>query len=223
MSLKFGLTRWAGLARFTPLMLLITLSTISGCTVMRKPTEQTVGRAELEQKWQQHQAQVRALDNWSIDGRVGIKSPEHSGSVGLVWEQNPITFSLYMTGPLGQSVARLRGAVVDENQQTVVLHVPDSEPLISDSAQQLLYEQTGWLIPFQALQDWVRGMPMQGEEFLYALNDKGLLEKLEQDGWIVEYSRYSQIDGVDLPGRIRANKEGTTVIVSVRKWTIMNW
>ena len=64
---------------------------------------------------------------------------------------------------------------------------------------------------------------MHGEEFLYTLNDKGLLEKLEQDGWIVEYSRYSQIDGVDLPGRIRANKEGTTVIVSVRQWTIMNW
>ncbi len=212
MLLKTGWNRCA---------LLLALLLGSGCTsLIQQPGLLFMEESEIEQAWVVHEEQIRMLDDWHIKGRAAIKTPNESGSVSLVWDQRSADFVVTMAGPLGQSIARMEGVADGAGEYFVTLQMPNQEPVMSYSADQLLFDHTGMELPFQALQDWVRGVPMVNMPFSYALNDHGYLSELQQDDWLVEYQSYTLVDGFNLPSKIKAQRDETTVIVSIRDWQI---
>ncbi len=191
---------------------------LGGCATRQKVTSTTA--EQREQGWLTHQISASAINRWEVSGRASVKSPEQSGSVGILWERSPTDFSIYMSGPIGQTLAHLEGQGQHERNQHVTLNIPGQQPATSSSVEQLLYEQTGWLLPFQSLDSWIRGIPSMETRYTYMLNEQGLLAELYQNGWKVSYSRYRMTQGIALPEKIRAERDDTLVIFFIRKWTL---
>ena len=190
---------------------IIFLVLLAGCA---RQTKMNVPAVPVDAVWEQHQQQAQALDAWSIHARVGVKTEEDSGSATLAWERSPLEFEVYLSGPLGQSLARLYGRFGE-----VTLEAPGRDPVIAASAEELLLRQTGWLIPFTALEYWVRALPAPYLDYGLSFSEQGLPSHLEQNGWSVEYSRYTLQKGISLPGRIRAEREGVRVTLIIREWS----
>ncbi|WP_165767107.1 lipoprotein insertase outer membrane protein LolB [Parendozoicomonas haliclonae] len=206
-----------------PVVAVLSLLFLAGCASNQRITpapDKPLSNAELEQAWQHNLAQARKVDSWHVSGRAGVKTPQQSGAVTISWDRSPETFSIYMTGPLGQTLARLEGQGKDGDYHRVSLDVPGNEPVVSGSAEQLLYLQTGWMLPFTSLDYWMRGMPAPGNDYVRVLNERGYLAELHQNGWKVSYGSYRDVSGVQLPEKVRATREGVAVILSIKEWEL---
>ena len=140
-------------SRLSLLIPAILLLVLGGCATHQKttPAETLLSQVALEQAWEQNQALAKNVLSWHVRGRAGVRTEEQSGSVTINWERSPEEFSIYMTGPLGQTLARLEGQGAEGVFDYIVLDVPGQEPIASRSAEDLLYSQTGWYLPFRAL------------------------------------------------------------------------
>ena len=164
-----------------------------------------------------NRARAEKVVDWQVYGRAGVVTPEQSdGVVTINWDRNPATYTITMSGPLGRTLARLEGL----KDGRVLLNVSGEEPTYSDTAEEVLYRQTGWLLPFSSLDYWMRGLPAPGHDYVRLLNNEGYLAELKQNGWTVVYGNYRNINGVRLPEKIRAERKGVKVIFSIRRWTL---
>ncbi|MCL6270342.1 lipoprotein insertase outer membrane protein LolB [Sansalvadorimonas sp. 2012CJ34-2] len=191
---------------------------LAGCsTAPQKPemAEPVLSGQALEQAWSTNHARAKSIDKWQVSGRAGVKTKAKSGVVSINWDNKPEAFSIYMSGPLGQTLARLEG-----EGDTVILDVPGQEPTKARTAEDLLYRQTGWWLPFSSLKYWMRGIPAPGKDYVRTLNPQGYLAELKQDGWRIVFGSYRDVSGVQLPEKIRAERDGVSVILSIREWTL---
>ncbi len=206
------------LKSFLALGFLSVVAILSGCaTTSSTEKRPALSDSAREQAWQKNRAIAEKLVDWHVYGRAGVVTPKQSGSVTINWDRNPSTYSISMSDPLGRTLARLEG----QDDGRVLLNVSGQQPVYSNRAEDLLYRQTGWLLPFGSLDYWMRGLPAPGRDYVRLLNNQGYLAELQQNGWTVVYGSYKDINGVHLPAKIRAEKNGVKVIFSIRKWTLV--
>ncbi|MTI15531.1 lipoprotein insertase outer membrane protein LolB [Sansalvadorimonas verongulae] len=202
--------------------LVLSVIVLSGCVAgpSTRPPETILSNEALQQAWQNHYAQAHAMTDWEVRGRAGVVTSEQSGAVTIRWERSPDSFSIYMSGPLGQTLARLEGSGELGSGRLVTLDVPGEKSVTASSAEKLLYRQTGWVLPFSSLDYWMRGIPAPNTDFVRVLNSEGYLAELEQNGWQVVYGSYKAVGSVRLPSRIKATRGGVRVIFSIREWVL---
>ena len=207
-------------SRFFSLLLATFL--LAGCATgpsTQRPVA-VLSSAALQQAWEQNSAKAKALKSWHVRGRAGVSTPDQSGAVTIRWDRTPDAFSIYMTGPLGQTLARLEGVGEVGNSQQVTLDVPGEDSVTASSAEALLYRQTGWILPFSSLDYWLRGIPAPKSGYTRVLNAQGYLAELQQNGWQVVYGSYRKEGKVRLPEKIKAERDGVKVIFSIREWSL---
>ena len=202
--------------------LLLATLLVAGCATGPSTQQPTTALSEvaLQHAWEQNSAQAKALKSWHVRGRAGVSTPEQSGAVTIRWDRTPDTFSIYMTGPLGQTLARLEGTGEVGNSRQVTLDVPGEDSVTASSAEELLYRQTGWILPFSSLDYWLRGIPAPQSDYTRVLNAQGYLAELQQNGWQVIYGSYRKEGKVRLPEKIKAERDGVKVIFSIREWSL---
>ena len=61
-------------------------------------------------------------------------------------------------------------------------------------------------IPICALSSWIFSVPKSGARFRYQLDANQRLKRLEQLGWLIEYSNYKQFDDGFKPRKIIATR-----------------
>ncbi|WP_049722346.1 lipoprotein insertase outer membrane protein LolB [Gilvimarinus polysaccharolyticus] len=172
---------------------------------------------------QAHEQRVRAINQWQLQAKAGLRSPAQNGSARLDWQQTPDNFQISLSGPLGQGRVELNG-----NSEGVTLTQPDSAPLHSASAEALLYEQTGWELPVSLLTDWLLGLPALTLPIdNLTRDDNGLLSTLSQAGWQLSYANYQAVETVFLPSRLIAsrkldNDQELRLVIAVYDWRIEN-
>ncbi|MFK3792709.1 MULTISPECIES: lipoprotein insertase outer membrane protein LolB [Pseudomonas] len=164
-------------------------------------------------QWRQHKDQLSALDGWQINGKIGIRAPKDSGSGTLFWLQRQDYYDIRLSGPLGRGAARLTG-----RPGQVSLEVANQGRYEASSPESLLEEQLGWKLPVSHLGWWVRGLPAPGSKSRLTLDGDSHLASLEQDGWQVEYSSYSQQNGYWLPERIKLHGSDLDVTLVIKEW-----
>ncbi|GAA4651860.1 lipoprotein insertase outer membrane protein LolB [Kistimonas scapharcae] len=192
---------WAGL-----LFLLV----LAGCAG-RAPLSQDVE----QRSWQEHVEAMAALDHWQLSGKLGVRTASEAGSATLEWEEQAGSYTVYLTGPFGQSLASIEGA-----PGHVVMTVPDEGVLMGPSLETLVYQQTGWVIPFRLLQYWVKGVPAPGSYADLQLNDMNRLQSLNQAGWMIVFDRFGVTSGYELPGRLKLQKGDIKVTLLIRRWQL---
>ena len=177
-------------------------------------SEQVLDRPEdWEARLQQHQQ----IEDWTIRARLGVQYETDGGSFDVFWQQVADAYEIRLIAPMGQGAVLING---DSNG--VKISLANGRTEYSNDADELFSSMTGLSLPVNGLQDWLRGMPVQGEEIQYiSWNEPGQLYKLEQRGWQVEMSRYKAVADYELPHAFYLEREDQpelSVRLLVREW-----
>lgn len=174
------------------------------------PAEQT----QTELQWQQHQAQMLALTEWRMHGKIGFRTPEQGSSANFNWQQYKEHFNINLTGPFGQGAAELSGT-----PELVMLKIAGQGEFQTDRPEQILYRQTGWNIPVKTLLHWLRGIPAPEQESSYELDEAGRLSRLQQAQWQLEYKGYQKQGALWLPKKIRLRRDQVKLTLIIKGWS----
>lgn len=167
-----------------------------------------------EAAWASLREGLQALDAWRAEGRLVVRSGDDGGQAAFTWiERADGTFGVRMAGPWGQGAARLTGG--DGGAQ---LRAADGARYVDADAGELLAGVYGWDIPVAGLRRWLVGLPGAGAD--YTLDGFGRVATLGWQDWRVEYRRYRQVDGIDLPAVLTASRadDGTEIRVAIDGW-----
>lgn len=153
---------------------------------------------QLQQLWRQHEAALLPIQHWELRGRLAIRADDQGGQATLVWRRDGSRHGLRLGGPLGRGLLQLtqdeNGAQLQDAEQRI---------LRAPSAEELLFRYSGWRLPVENLNYWVRGLPVPSVAMEQELDDNGLLKVLFQEAWEVQYEEYILVDGRNLPRRLR--------------------
>lgn len=167
-----------------------------------------------------HQKTISPLNHWKLNGKLGIKTNEDSGSVNIKWMQEAASYDIQLTGPLGQRSIHIEG----DNQQ-VSLKEKGKPEVRAHSAEELIREVTGWKLPLVQLNYWIRGLPAPDTKIKNIKdNGMGLIGTLEQSGWLIEYASYHHMNYknqlIYLPQKVTARFNDFRLTLIVREWTL---
>lgn len=194
--------------RIAALSLLIILS---GCSAL--DVQQPV--AIPADSWAQYRQEMAAITDWELSGKIGIRTQDNNQSANLYWQQLDQRYAIEMTGPLGQGGARIVG-----QPGNVKISIAGEGDYQATSPEALMHDTLGWAVPVQQIQWWVRGLPAPDSPFRHQL-DNNRLSQLQQDGWQVQYLRYSQHDRYTLPGKIRLSRDALSITLIIKEWTAL--
>ncbi|HKQ31143.1 MAG TPA: lipoprotein insertase outer membrane protein LolB, partial [Burkholderiales bacterium] len=151
--------------------------------------------------WKARQVALVKIDVWGLRGRVALRSGETGGQASLQWKREGDTHRIEISGPIGGSRLRLT-----QDRSGAELHDAEGRTDRDVSLQRLLQRRTGWDLPFKDLNYWVRGLQALGPVERSEIDPWGRLTLVEQDGWEVRFSEYSQQGQFELPSRIVARR-----------------
>lgn len=193
------------------LLLLALALVLSACSNMhQRETLEFGGDATA---WQAHRKAVAPLDSWTLQGKLGVRAPNESGSGTVLWLQEQDHYDIRLSGPLGRGATRIQGS-----DHGVTLDIAGRPTLSASSAEALLEQQIGWRLPVEHLLWWVRGLPAPHSPSQLQLNPDSQLARLAQAGWTIEYSRYQQIDDVQLPQRLQLSGYDMLLTLVITHW-----
>jgi len=153
------------------------------------------------------------LQNWEIQGRVGIRDRSvggNSGSANLNWQQCGEQFDIRLSGPLGAGAAHLYG----DKQQTT-LKRSGERPVITENPEQMLAEM-GWPLPVTALFDWIRGLPDPDQRYAIHPLDTGF----QQGGWNLHFAKTFAVEQFIVPARAVIEKDQLRLTLLLKKWDL---
>jgi len=169
--------------------------------------------------WERRLQNRQQLTDWAVKARLGVQTETEGGSFDVFWEQVADVYDLRLIAPMGQGAVQING-----DNSGVTISLADGRTEYSHDANALFAAMTGLPLPVRGLQDWMRGMPMQGEAIQnISWNEHGQLYKLEQTGWRVEMSRYKAIADHELPHAFyleREDRPELSVRLLVREWRL---
>ncbi|MEM6513321.1 MAG: lipoprotein insertase outer membrane protein LolB [Pseudomonadota bacterium] len=177
----------------------------------------TTGRVEVDLPalgdWEQRRSLLADADDWSLTGRIGIRSDDDGFNARFRHTQDGRRFDATLSGPLGVGTIRVAG-----DTRAIVLTDKDGEQLTLSNPEADLLRLYGWTIPLDSLKYWALGIPDPAVAATPVIDDAGRLTSLEQRGWRVDIDRYREYAGQQLPARITATSTTTRVRLVVDRW-----
>ena len=167
-------------------------------------------------RWETREAILGQLDQWQFNGRIAVKTGDDGFNGKLRWVQNEDRFAATVSGPLGIGTVRIEGdgnsvEITDKDGAVTVLHDIETE----------LYYRYGWTIPVESLRYWVLGIPDPRVPAETEFGEMDQLRKLGQRGWGVDFDRYREAGGQQMPARLVAASSETTVRLIIDKWVFL--
>ena len=159
-----------------------------------------------------------ATPGWAMTGRVALSNGKDGGSGQLEWTQGAGRTHLLLSAPITRQTW-----ILDVDAGGATLQGVPNGPLHGADAAQLLRQATGWDIPVAALGCWVRAVVANPAEFAEARIDYSadlLPLRIEQDGWVVDYTGWKQdpFSRQPMPSRINAQRGENRVRLVVDRW-----
>ncbi len=149
---------------------------------------------------------------FAFNGRVAIKHDGERSSAGLRWVHTGSADEILLLAPLGQSVARihsdLQGVTLDASGKRYFAH----------SAETLTQQVLGWELPLSGLRYWVTALPASESKFNIQRDVNGQITVLHQDGWEINYSRYTGAAADSLPTRFVLRREKLEILILIDEW-----
>ena len=187
------------------------LAGFAGCS-QRGDLEQP---AEPEQLWQQTQQVLQTYNQWDLQGRAVVRLPGAVYQIGLQWQRTPEQFLFLLEAPFGQGIIRMEKV----NPALYRLRLPGGQVYLDRSPEALLENATGWSIPLQGLDYWIRGLPRPGPDYSYSVDAGGKTHTIDQDGWSVRYLDYSSSSELPaLPRRLSLERDDIQMRLVIDRW-----
>jgi outer membrane lipoprotein LolB len=156
------------------------------------------------------------LHHYELQGRVAITTGTDGFSAGLRWQQNDDQALIDLSAPLGFGAAHIQ-------QTDAVLRVTTSKgvTLDSDAATAQLRSLLGFDAPLHSLRYWITGASDPMSESQVSVDALQRLERLDQDGWRVDYGDYSLINNrIWLPLGLTVTHEALKLKIVIHDWQL---
>ncbi len=127
-------------------------------------------------------SQEMVKTQFSIAGKIGVRTPQQNGSAFYAWTQVNNYFAIDLTGALGIGQTRIEGI-----PGKVTLTSAKTGTLQAASPEELLQQATGWQAPISYLVSWVQGKPASGSAQAQ-YDEQQRLKTLTEGGWQVQLS-----------------------------------
>ena len=183
-------------------------SLVSGCATVAPPAP--VGdRAARE-------AELQALQAWSLDGRIAVAAGEDGFSGGFDWVQAGARADISVQGPMGGQAFAIH---VEGEQLTLDAR---GETFTDDEARAFIGDRfgNGNMLPVAEMRYWLVGVPAPGLDHEEARDADRRIAELGQSGWRVRYERYEMVGAYELPTRVEMSTEGLRLRVVVSDWRL---
>lgn len=171
-----------------------------------------------EEKQSQRAEWLLSRPQWSFEGRVAINNAGKGGNGRIDWQQDGQRYVVSLSAPVTRQSWRLSG---DTHSEAGTLEGLEGGTRQAEDAEALLREATGWDIPVNALARWVLGLQADGFPVeVRSFSANGRLLTLEQAGWHIDYTQWSDAQGGQpaLPSRIEARRDQASVRMIIDRW-----
>ena len=196
--------------RAIALIALATLASACATQPAKRALPAVVGSAEQHQATRA--ARLTALPGWSMTGRIAVTNGQQGGSGRIEWRQEGARYAVTLSAPVTRQSWRVTGG------DGATIEGLSGGPRQGPDAAALVFEATHWRVPVGALGDWLLALPRDGDAVRFG-ND-GRVDRIEGEGWVVVYSDWRLLEGVELPGRIEAVQGTAKVRLVVDDWTL---
>ncbi|MEQ6885813.1 lipoprotein insertase outer membrane protein LolB [Salicola sp. Rm-C-2C1-2] len=179
------------------------------------PPDDSLTREQPE-GWQARKAQLRTLNQWTLQGKVAVRHDEGNDSAVIrEWTQNGDQFLIEMSSAfMGMGSVRLEGSPT-----FLTITDSDGQQYLSDDPDALIRETLGWSLPVEALYVWVRGLPLQSSPGDVFFDQQGRVSHLRQQGWEIHYGRYATLAGIDeVPHALTATRNELRLRLVITRW-----
>ncbi|ENU25924.1 lipoprotein insertase outer membrane protein LolB [Acinetobacter modestus] len=126
--------------------------------------------------------QVQDENNFSLQGKIGVRTPQQSGSAFFTWVQQQDQFDIELTGILGVGKTQIEGKAGQ-----VTLNSAKTGLITATTPEELLEKATGWQAPIMHLAYWVQAKPAT-QNAQASKDEQNRLKQLIEDGWTVDFS-----------------------------------
>lgn len=131
-------------------------------------------------KTQPQTARPQATNQFDLQGKIGVKTPQQSGSAFFTWQQNQDQFDIELTGALGIGRTHIQGT-----HEKVTLTSAKTGTITAQTPEELLEKATGWQTPITHLVSWVQAKPATTQAHIQYDAEKRPIQIIE-DGWTVQ-------------------------------------
>ena len=129
---------------------------------------------------------TKPITQFDLQGKIGVRTPQQSGSAFFTWSQQDQEFQLELTGILGVGKTQIYG-----EPGRVTLNSAKTGLIEAETAEELLERATGWQAPITHLVEWVQGRA-SSEHATLNKDDLGRITHLEEDDWNVDFNYNDQ-------------------------------
>ncbi|WP_122901618.1 lipoprotein insertase outer membrane protein LolB [Acinetobacter sp. B51(2017)] len=137
--------------------------------------------------------QLQDSQNFSLQGKIGVRTPQQSGSAFYTWVQQHNQFEIELSGILGIGKTQISG----QKHGPVSLNSNQTGLISASSPEELLKRATGWDAPITYLMDWIQAKPAT-QNAQISRDDQQRIRQISEVGWVVDLS-YNQSQ---LPNRL---------------------
>jgi len=163
--------------------------------------------------WEMRRAALQSRTNFDLTGRIGVAAAQDGFNAKLRWQQQGTQSQLALDGPLG-----VGGVRIAANGDSLSVTSSRGEQLDSAAARREIETRLGFEPPIASLRYWVLGVPNPSQPSKEVLDDTQRLAALEQDGWKIAYTGYTDVQGEALPSKITLTRDTTRVRLVIDSW-----
>jgi len=182
---------------------------VNACTTMPAYP----GAYNQPMSWRARRTQLNRIHHWQLEGAIAIKTPQKTLSAYLNWQQFSSHYQLTLFGPFGIGTVTMKGS---KNQFS--LQTPDRKIYRARNPETLIRQQLGWTLPVSNLYFWIRGLPAPHHNAQKRFDAYHHLTALKQQGWSIEYLKYTGIHGTDLPTKIILMNANIKLRIVISQW-----
>lgn len=124
---------------------------------------------------------LQKTNQFNLQGKIGVKTPEQSGSAFFTWEQDQAHFDIDLSGALGIGRTQIEGKIGQEAQ----LNNSKTGLIKAQTPEELLQKATGWQAPITYLIDWIQARPATLDAQIER-DELNRIHKIQEAGWQVE-------------------------------------
>jgi len=197
------------------LWLMCCIAVLQSCASV--PASKPVDNAASRTLNQQHLLNIATIEQFTLQGRIGVQADGKGFSGGLHWQHDSANDNIDLFSPLGGQVASIK-----KTADKVALVDAKGNRTSAADAETLTQTALGWQLPLAGLVDWSLGRPTNSTIDAITWDEFGHLSTLKQDGWNIEYQNYSEQNGHFLPSKILLRSEKINLKLLVEKWDGFN-
>lgn len=121
----------------------------------------------------------QAQTQFNLQGKIGIRTPEQTGSAFFSWAQQDDQFAIELTGILG-----VGKTIIEGKPGEVMLNSAKTGQIRAATPEELLKQATGWQAPITHLVSWVQARPATPTAQVQH-DTAGRNSQIMEDGWQV--------------------------------------